>query len=79
MTDETCQHCRFWQTDLDEGLVHPDEDRRPSGSCRRYPPHAPHTWPWTNADEWCGEFQLKASSHQPGCGVHLQARERAKP
>lgn len=60
--DPRCSGCRFWQR------VHPESDL---GKCRRYPPHLPetetamnllpapavvHGWPYTLADNWCGEF-----------------------
>lgn len=59
---EECSTCRFWGpiSAFDTGL------------CRRYPPIlAPDSktgafvpqWPWTESEEWCGEW------HPPGLAV----------
>ena len=58
----SCSRCRFWER------AHPESDL---GKCRRYPPHlletesamdllpgpvVVHSWPYTLANNWCGEF-----------------------
>ena len=62
MSDERCRTCRFWM-----------EWSAISGSCRRVAP-APVVkrsryesqdgdlvWPRTDAEDWCGEWQERAS------------------
>lgn len=48
MTEQTCGTCRFWDR------VTPGSD---DGICRAHPPAASYGWPYSQAAEWCGEWQ----------------------
>jgi hypothetical protein len=58
---DRCETCKFWQPD--------EEINAAAGDCRRHPPRA-HvsertvfgvevTWPTTNFDDWCGQWQVR--------------------
>ncbi|RJP18380.1 MAG: hypothetical protein C4527_29030 [Candidatus Omnitrophota bacterium] len=56
--EKKCMHCEFWNV-LDVA----DSSRR-EGECRKYAPRVrmdgitQGSWPLTDADDWCGDFQL---------------------
>ena len=60
LPDKGCYNCSHWAEDTEPG-----QDR--NGSCRRYPPTlvydsddgAMSLWPWTSADDICGEHSVK--------------------
>ena len=57
--NETCGSCRFWLSiwKLKSG----DSDKKSSrGTCHRHAPQSSalsQSWPVTQADEWCGEYE----------------------
>lgn len=51
-----CSECRYWSL-----VKASSKDRDPGGECRRHAPTATLFWPGTDADNWCGEFELKPS------------------
>lgn len=57
LPDQCCANCRFWKEDKEEGTV------GRTGQCLRYPPTVHYdpedgafsAWPFTEAEESCGE------------------------
>lgn len=77
MTEERCGTCRFWPrypyaetNDLsDAGLT-----GGPKSECRRRAPTSAEPgdvrqWPWTNATDWCGEFEHRVNAALAGVAV----------
>jgi len=60
-----CYDCMYWTEIEPPTLPPPHHIIYHEGTCRRYPPTAPAipgddlvqlSWPWTDCDDWCGEF-----------------------
>jgi hypothetical protein len=58
MDTENCANCKFWKEQ--------DPEEVQSGICCRYPPQVlgrdgkgelDIVFPWTNEEDWCGEFR----------------------
>lgn len=61
-----CKNCRWYKP----------EENKPSGYCRRFPPQSAlmagkcvQMWSLVQEIDWCGEFQDKQPSGNPGMEV----------
>ncbi len=61
--DQSCSLCQFWipvwALNLDSA-----NKRSKRGGCHRYAPRSSAltlSWPMTDADDWCGEYEARAN------------------